>query len=99
MVHRMKDSKMLELLQSLEPGVEIEIDIMALDGLMTLIGKYKGGLQQDGYYKGGSWINDKGDSELWNGFKPCYKFYFQEKGKRKIYIIQVGYRCIDIRKI
>lgn len=98
-VNRMKDEEIIKLLETLEPGAEIEIDIKALDGLVTLTGKFKCGLHQDGYYKGGSWINNKSDSDYWKNFRPCYQFYFQEIGKRKLYIMQVGLKVMNIRKI
>lgn len=94
-VNRMKDEEMIKLLETLEPGAEIEIDIRAIGGLITLIGKYKGGLEHNGYYRrSGSWGLYKIE-----GDRPCYQFYFQEKGKRKIYIMQVGFKVVNIREI
>lgn len=92
----MIDKEMFELIKSVEPGANIEIDIKALDGLITLIGKYKGGLQQEGFYnpKSGGWSCYESE-----GWEPCYQFYFQEEGKRKIYIMQIGWKVEAIRII
>lgn len=91
----MNDEQMLELLNTLESGTDLELEIKGVCGTFKMIGKYKGGLVHNGYYKPkSSWSLYESD-----GYKPCYQFYFQERGKRRLNLMQIGWKVLNIKVI
>lgn len=96
----MEDLRIINLLRTLEIGTEIELTIKCLGGTAKTQGKYKGGLEHHGYYTpSGGW----GCSSLkgkYKGFvdeRECWQFHFTQKGKRSMYIMQIGYKVLDIK--
>lgn len=89
----MKDENMLKLLQSLEVGTELILTIKCIGGTTKITGIYKGGLIQEGYYElsGGWGLYKTARNEV-----PCWQFYFKERKKRSLYIMQIGYKVVDI---
>lgn len=98
----MEDSKIIELLETLEIGTELELTIKCLGGTTKIQGKYKGGLEQHGYYlPSGGW-GCNSSKHLHKSFKderPCWQFHFTEKGKRTVYIMQIGYKVLDVKVV
>lgn len=88
----MKDENMLKLLQSIDVGTELILTIKCIGGATKLQGIYKGALMQEGFYKpSGGWSQYEGKNDL-----PCWQFYFKEHKKRSLYIMQIGYKVVDI---
>ena len=91
----MSNEQMINLLNELETGTDLELEINCLGGTDKIQGKYKGGLEQNGYYKPrGGWSCSESEGSV-----PCYQFLFQEKGKRKLYIMRIGYQVVNVQVI
>lgn len=91
----MSNEEIVNILKGLEIGTTIEVDIKCLDGILKEVGKYKGDLKQKGYLCScGGWSCYKSE-----GYKPCYQFLFTPKGKRRLFIMQIGYSVVGVRVI
>lgn len=96
----MEDLNTINLLKTLEKGTEIELTIKCLNGIAKMQGKYKGGLEHHGYYTpSGGWgcYSLKNTYRSFKDERECWQFHFAEKGKRSIYMMQIGYKVLDVR--
>lgn len=95
----MTDEEMKDLILNLQIGSVIEIEATCIGGTYKEVGKYQGELKHNGFYAPGcgwwcSSLSDYGKDE-----RECWEFYFTPKGRRRPYIMKIGYKVVNIRVI